>query len=366
MWVVTSQKTERLTLDGVSTTLSRAATGTRRDGDVVVDVGEDGVGRGEAPEVSPLLRAEDGRVGEATRDAAPVEDDRDSPTTSGWFASRGARVATAAVLGIVVIGCVVGGVTIRTISLATHDTSSGGGPPERAHRHRAEGVADLPEVFVVTGEDAEGPIGEWLRVDEETKAAMEAKARRKIEKKKAKAAAKLAKAAGKAEPHRGHAEAAVGEAQMVKDLTLSSEDDAAKLARYNEDKAFKNALETDAGGGMHGGHHLVREDLEDASAVHVVEHPTTRAQRAELEALKKQEENMAEVEQQEREWARQQRLEAAREASAEASADASAGTGEGAPSGEGASAKGGAFRVTSRVGYSGEDAARDAARELAS
>lgn len=67
-----------------------------------------GVGRGEAPEVSPLLRAEDGRVGEATRDAAPVEDDRDSPTTSGWFASRGARVATAAVLGIVVIGCVVG------------------------------------------------------------------------------------------------------------------------------------------------------------------------------------------------------------------------------------------------------------------
>ena len=320
-----------------------------------------GVGRGEAPEVSPLLRAEDGRVGEATRDAAPVEDDRDSPTTSGWFASRGARVATAAVLGIVVIGCVVGGVTIRTISLATHDTSSGGGPPERAHRHRAEGVADLPEVFVVTGEDAEGPIGEWLRVDEETKAAMEAKARRKIEKKKAKAAAKLAKAAGKAEPHRGHAEAAVGEAQMVKDLTLSSEDDAAKLARYNEDKAFKNALETDAGGGMHGGHHLVREDLEDASAVHVVEHPTTRAQRAELEALKKQEENMAEVEQQEREWARQQRLEAAREASAEASADASAGTGEGAPSGEGASAKGGAFRMTSRVGYSGEDAARDAA-----
>jgi len=208
-----------------------------------------GVGRGEAPEVSPLLRAEDGRVGEATRDAAPVEDDRDSPTTSGWFASRGARVATAAVLGIVVIGCVVGGVTIRTISLATHGTRSGGGPPERAHRHRAEGVADLPEVFVVTGEDAEGPIGEWLRVDEETKAAMEAKARRKIEKKKAKAAAKLAKTAGKAEPHRGHAEAAVGEAQLVKDLTLSSEDDAAKLAKYNEDKAFKNALETDAGGG---------------------------------------------------------------------------------------------------------------------
>ena len=67
-------------------------------------------------------------------------------------------------------------------------------------------------MFVVTGEDAEGPVGEWLRVDEETKAAMEAKARRKIEKKKAKAAAKLAKAAGKAEPHRGHAEAAVGEA----------------------------------------------------------------------------------------------------------------------------------------------------------
>ena len=209
-----------------------------------------GVDRGAALEVSPLLRAEDGRVGEATRDTAPVEEDLDSPTTSGWFASRGARVATAAVLGIVVIGCVVGGVTIRTISLATHGTSSGGGPPERAHRHRAEGVADLPEVFVVTGEDAEGPIGEWLRVDEETKAAMEAKARRKNEKKKAKAAAKLAKTAGKPhEPHRGHAEAAVGEAQLVKDLTLSSEDDAAKLARYNEDKAFKNALETDAGGG---------------------------------------------------------------------------------------------------------------------
>ena len=321
-----------------------------------------GVGRGEAPEVSPLLRAEDGRVGEATRDAAPVEDDRDSPTTSGWFASRGARVATAAVLGIVVIGCVVGGVTIRTISLATHDTSSGGWPPERAHRHRAEGVADLPEVFVVTGEDAEGPIGEWLRVDEETKAAMEAKARRKIEKKKAKAAAKLAKAAGKAEPHRGHAEAAVGEAQMVKDLTLSSEDRTRRSSRGTTRTRRSRTRWRRTRGGMHGGHHLVREDLEDASAVHVVEHPTTRAQRAELEALKKQEENMAEVEQQEREWARQQRLEAAREASAEASADASAGTGEGAPSGEGASAKGGAFRMTSRVGYSGEDAARDAAR----
>ena len=33
----------------------------------------------------------------------------------------------------------------------------------------------MPEVFVVTGEDAEGPIGEWLRVNEETKAAVEAK-----------------------------------------------------------------------------------------------------------------------------------------------------------------------------------------------
>ena len=31
-----------------------------------------GVGRGDAPEVSPLLRAEDGRVGEATRGAGIV------------------------------------------------------------------------------------------------------------------------------------------------------------------------------------------------------------------------------------------------------------------------------------------------------
>ena len=116
----------------------------------------------------------------------------------------------------------------------------------------------MPEVFVVTGEDAEGPVGEWLHVDEETKAAMEAKARRKMDAKKAKAAAKLAKASGEAGPTRSHAEAAVGEAQMVKDLTLSSEDDAEKLARYNEEKAFKNALEVDAGGGIHGGHHLVR------------------------------------------------------------------------------------------------------------
>ena len=312
-----------------------------------------GVGRGDTPEVSPLLRAEDGRVGEATRDAAPVEDDQDSPSTSGWFASRGARVATAAVLGVMVIGCVVGGVTMRTISLATHDTSSGARLPERAHRHRPEGVSDLPEVFVVTGEDAEGPIGEWLRVDEETKAKMEAEARRKMETKKAKAAAKLAKAARKAGPHRGHAEAAVGEAQLVQDLTLSSEDDAAKLAKYNEDKAFKNALETDAGGGLHGGHHLVREDLEDANAVHVVEHPTTRAQRAELEALKKQEENMAEVEEREREWARQQRLEAAEETPSTPSADAVR-----TASGDVSSS-----RVLSRVGYSGEDAARDAAKD---
>ena len=312
-----------------------------------------GVGRGDTPEVSPLLRAEDGRVGEATRDAAPVEDDQDSPSTSGWFASRGARIATAAVLGVMVIGCVVGGVTMRTISLATHDTSSGARLPERAHRHRPEGVSDLPEVFVVTGEDAEGPIGEWLRVDEETKAKMEAEARRKMETKKAKAAAKLAKAARKAGPHRGHAEAAVGEAQLVQDLTLSSEDDAAKLAKYNEDKAFKNALETDAGGGLHGGHHLVREDLEDANAVHVVEHPTTRAQRAELEALKKQEENMAEVEEREREWARQQRLEAAEETPSTPSADAVR-----TASGDVSSS-----RVLSRVGYSGEDAARDAAKD---
>ena len=321
-----------------------------------------GVGRGDAPEVSPLLRAEDGRVGEATRGAAPVEDDEDSPTTSGWFASRGSRVATAAVLGIMVIGCVVGGATVRTISLATHDTSSGAKPPERAHRHRPEGVADLPEVFVVTGEDAEGPVGEWLRVDEETKAAMEAKARRKMDAKKAKAAAKLAKASGEAGPHRSHAEAAVGEPQMVKDLTLSSEDDAEKLARYNEEKAFKNALEVDAGGGIHGGHHLVREDLEDANAVHVVEHPTTRAQRAELEALKRQEENMAEVEQQEREWARQQRLEAAHEAEADLrSAEASEKETPEAKTGEDVSARSG--DAVSRVGYSGEDFARDARLE---
>ena len=316
-----------------------------------------GVDRGAALEVSPLLRAEDGRVGEATRDTAPVEEDLDSPTTSGWFASRGARVVTAAMLGIMVIGCMVGGVTVRTISLETHDTSSGARPHERAHRHRPEGVSDLPEVFVVTGEDAEGPIGEWLRVDEETKAKMEAKARRKMETKRAKATAKLAKAARKSGAHRGHAEAAVGEPQSVQDLTLSSEDDAAKLARYNEDQAFKNALEIDAGGGIHGGHHLVREDLEDANAVHVVEHPTTRAQRAELEALKKQEPNMAEVEQQEREWARQQRLEAAEETqSAEAPANNSSGAETTrTPRGESA--------VVSRVGTSGADAAREAARD---
>ena len=119
------------------------------------------LGRGEGPEVSPLLRAEDGRVGEATRDAAPVEDDRDSPTTSGWFASRARASRRRRCSASWSSGAWWAALPYEHLARdARHQLPRA--PPERAHRHRAEGVADLPEVFVVTGED-EGPIGEWLR-----------------------------------------------------------------------------------------------------------------------------------------------------------------------------------------------------------
>lgn len=270
-----------------------------------------GVGRrGDAPEVSPLLSAEDGRAGtESTRDTRGTQEE--TRRQSGWLASSGARVGAAALVAVLVLATVVGAATGGSFALSGRDVSSVRAVETKhdaKHQHaRSKGVDLLPEVFVVTGEDADGPTGKWLRVSEEEKTEMEAKALKKLE---AKSTKKFGKAThgtkASSTTHHKHGAASTSADLGVSDLDTPdleiSDGDADKLNKYKSERAFQDALEADGKSDSN----AFSKDLDDSeNAVHVVQHPTTAAQRAELANLRKQEENMVEVEKEERLWAAQ-------------------------------------------------------------
>lgn len=280
--------------------------------------------RGGPPEVSPLLRAEDGRGGTgSTRDTTGrVAHHDDEVRNAGILASTCSRVTAAVLVLVLVLGLLVSYSTGGSLALSSRDPAAVAVPEQEAdtkHGHReGKGVA-LKEVFVVLGADEDGPTGRWLRVDEDTKTTMEAAAKAKREAKRAK---KEAKAHGHVEEsatakHHKHQAASGGDASLgdfqSDDLTMSSEGDADKLAKYKDElaaykegRAMQSALAKEAGQDLPAKTH---QETVDENAVHVVQHPTTPAQLLQLENLRNQERNVAEVEKAERAWAAQQKEE---------------------------------------------------------
>ena len=260
-----------------------------------------GLGIGaESPEESPLLRAEDGRAGtSAAGSPSPRRppDPSEDPTDARARGSRGATVASVALAGCLALAGVVTLASRAGVLPHLVPPRAGALAAPSVHSPAAPSDLDIPEVFVITGRDADGPTGEWRRVDAATKAQMEAEA---MEAERPKRRARKSKSESKSESTsepdpNPNAVAAVGgyfddEGGALENL---SAEDAQKVADYTR---AKNRREAAARGGV--------------PSERVVEHPATDAQRRELEALKSQQARFAEIEAQERAWELEQRREA--------------------------------------------------------
>ena len=125
------------------------------------------------------MRAEDGRAGTSAagfpspRRPADASEDPSDPRARG---SRGATVASVALAGCVALAGVVTLASRAGVLPNLIPPRAGALASPSVHSPTASPDLDIPEVFVITGRDADGPTGEWRRVDAATKAQMEAEA----------------------------------------------------------------------------------------------------------------------------------------------------------------------------------------------
>ena len=125
------------------------------------------------------MRAEDGRAGTSAagfpspRRPADASEDPSDPRARG---SRGATVASVALAGCVALAGVVTLASRAGVLPHLIPPRAGALASPSVHSPTASPDLDIPEVFVITGRDADGPTGEWRRVDAATKAQMEAEA----------------------------------------------------------------------------------------------------------------------------------------------------------------------------------------------
>ena len=260
----------------------------------------------ESPEESPLLRAEDGRAGTSAagfpspRRPADASEDPSDPRARG---SRGATVASVALAGCVALAGVVTLASRAGVLPHLIPPRAGALASPSVHSPTASPDLDIPEVFVITGRDADGPTGEWRRVDAATKAQMEAEAlKAEHPERKSRTSESTKSEFETSEP--GAVEPDVDNPDAVASLSGYFDDEAAALDTSSAEEAQKIADDTRAN------ERREAAARDGVSTARVVEHPATEAQRRELEALKSQQSRFAEIEAQERAWELEQRREA--------------------------------------------------------